>query len=214
LEQLYEVRREKWGSDRFCLQHSYFIQSGNTDTAKKPLQRRYREKEVLLKSKSTSRLMGGQSQNNNQSISWNESLQKKCRWWTKFCSSPETVCNYMDPTAVPAARGQFLRADYTIPKTDLQQQRTSEALQRDAEVRFRLESRCNASLDSLQPRDHALRSRTDAASGMPVAFPSNRRCRQLQAEIYDSDPLDSVTGKTGRSGQVLPLTVIQHLANV
>jgi type IV secretory pathway TraG/TraD family ATPase VirD4 len=73
LEQLYDIYGEKMGAAiaSACSTHVLF-NPGNHKTAEE-YSKRYGEKEVLLKNRSISRSMGGQS---SRSISWSESLQK------------------------------------------------------------------------------------------------------------------------------------------
>ena len=204
LEQLYEGYGEKMGAAiaSACSTHILF-NPGNTDTAKK-YSERYGEKEVLLKSKSTSRSMGGQSQSN-QSISWNESLQKMPLFSVdEILRFPQGRCVITNPGYSSGGEGSIPYAlTIPIPKADLQRQ--SEALW-DTEVRFRLESRVQlASLDQLTA---ALYDRIEEAERMlplPDAggnVPSQSPMPPASGKKFGSDPLDSVVSKTGRSRRV------------
>ncbi|MGB3263926.1 MAG: type IV secretion system DNA-binding domain-containing protein [Microcoleus sp.] len=206
LEQLYEGYGEKMGAAiaSACSTHILF-NPGNTDTAKK-YSDRYGEKEVLLKSKSTSRSMGGQSQSN-QSISWNESLQKMPLFSVdEILRFPQGRCVITNPGYSSGGEGSIPYAlTIPIPKADLQRQSESEALW-DTEVRLRLESRVQlASLDQLTA---ALYDRIEEAERMlplPDAggnVPSQSPTPPASGKKFGSDPLDSVVSKTGRSRRV------------
>ena len=206
LEQLYEGYGEKMGAAiaSACSTHILF-NPGNTDTAKK-YSERYGEKEVLVKSKSTSRSQGGQSQGN-QSISWNESLQKMPLFSVdEILRFPQGRCVIANPGYSSGGEGSIPYAlTIPIPKADLKRQSESEALWEE-QVRPRLESRVQ--LASLEQLTAALYDRIAEAERMlplPDAggnVPQESQTANGSSQRYGADPLDSVVSKAKRSKRV------------
>ena len=206
LEQLYEGYGEKMGVAiaSACSTHILF-NPGNTDTAKK-YSERYGEKEVLLKSRSTSRSQGGQSQGN-YSISWNESLQKMPLFSVdEILRFPQGRCVITNPGYSSGGEGSIPYAlTIPIPKADLKRKDESEALW-DIQVRPRLESRVQ--LASLEQLTAALYERIAEAERMlplPDAggnVPQGSQMGNGNSKRYGSDPLDSVVGKVKRPKRV------------
>jgi type IV secretory pathway TraG/TraD family ATPase VirD4 len=206
LEQLYEGYGEKMGVAiaSACSTHILF-NPGNTDTAKK-YSERYGEKEVLVKSKSTSRSQGGQSQAN-RSISWNESLQKMPLFSVdEILRFPQGRCVITNPGYSSGGEGSIPYAlTIPIPKTDLKRKDESEALW-DTHVRPRLESRVQ--LASLEQLTAALYDRIAEAERMlplPDAganVPQESQMGLGSSKRYGSDPLDSVVGNAKRPKRV------------
>lgn len=202
LEQLYEGYGEKMGAAiaSACSTHILF-NPGNTDTAKK-YSERYGDKEVLVKSKSTSRSQGGQSQGN-QSISWNESLQKMPLFSVdEILRFPQGRCVITNPGYSSGGEGSIPYAlTIPIPKADLKRQSESEVLWEE-QVRPRLESRVQ--LANLEQLTAALYDRIAEAERMlplPDAggnVPQESQTASGSSQRYGSDPLDSVVGKAKR----------------
>ncbi len=206
LEQLYEGYGEKMGAAiaSACSTHILF-NPGTTETAKK-YSERYGDQEVLIKSKSTSRSLGGQSASN-RSISWNESLQKMPLFSIdEILRFPQGRCVITNPGYSSGGEGSIPYAlTIPIPKADLKRKDESEALW-DEQVRPRLESRVK--LTNLEELTAALYERIEAAERMlPLPDPGGNVPPQSSdtsgtSSKYGSDPLDAIAHQTGRSKRI------------
>ncbi|GAA6616676.1 hypothetical protein NUACC26_024820 [Scytonema sp. NUACC26] len=201
LEQLYEGYGEKLGaaisrvrlapraSASACSTHVLF-NPGNPDTAKK-YSERYGEKEITLKNKSTTR------SNGNQSISWNESLQKMPLFSVdEILRFPPGKCVITNPGYSSGGEGSIpYPLTIPIPKSDLKRKDESEELW-DTQVRKRLESRVQlASLDQLTA---ALYERIEEAERMlplPDEAGNVPPTSPPKGESGTLDALDSVVPK-------------------
>lgn len=159
LEQLAEGYGDKMGAAiaSACSTHALF-NPGNPDTAKK-YSERYGEKEINLKTKSTSHSQG------HQTISWNESLQKMPLFSVdEILRFPQGKCVITNPAYSSGGEGSIPYAlTIPVPKSDENRQKESEALW-DAQVRPRLESRVK--LSSVEELTNALYLRIEEAEKM------------------------------------------------
>lgn len=194
LEQLYDGYGDKMGAAiaSACSTHILF-NPGNPDTAKK-YSERYGEKEINLKSKSTSRSQG------HQTTSWNESIQKMALFSVdEILRFPQGRCVITNPAYSSGGEGSIPYAlTIPIPKSDLKRQSESEALW-DTQVRPRLES--GVKLASLEELTDALYQRIEEAEKMlplPDAagnVPQNNAPSPETSAPIPQDPLDVVTQK-------------------
>jgi len=206
LEQLYEGYGDKMGAAiaSACSTHILF-NPGNPDTAKK-YSERYGEKEINLKSKSTSRSQG------HQTTSWNESIQKMPLFSVdEILRFPQGRCVITNPAYSSGGEGSIPYAlTIPIPKSDLKRQSESSALW-DTQVRPRLES--GVKLASLEELTNALYQRIEEAEKMlplPDAAelaPQNNASSPLPAAAIPKDPLDIVARK-GRAKRAFTITGI------
>jgi type IV secretory pathway TraG/TraD family ATPase VirD4 len=162
LEQLYDIYGDKMGSAiaSACSTHVLF-NPGNYKTAE-DYSKRYGEKEVLIKNRTTGRTLGGQM---SRSISWSENLQKMP------VISADEILKFPQGKCVITSPGYSSGGQASIPypliipvsKTDEKRAKESEGLW-DTQVRLALESQ--VTIPDLKMLTQALYDRIEEAGRM------------------------------------------------
>jgi type IV secretion system protein VirD4 len=189
LEQLYDIYGDKMGSAiaSACSTHVLF-NPGNYKTAE-DYSKRYGEKEVLIKNRTTGRTLGGQM---SRSISWSENLQKMP------VISADEILKFPQGKCVITSPGYSSGGQASIPypliipvsKTDEKRAKESENLW-DTQVRPALESQ--VTIPDLKMLTQALYDRIEEAGRMLPLPEEDVATVQESSNHQEPDVLENFT---------------------
>ncbi|MFN6538207.1 MAG: type IV secretory system conjugative DNA transfer family protein [Nostoc sp. EkiNYC01] len=188
LEQLYDIYGDKMGSAiaSACSTHVLF-NPGNYKTAE-DYSKRYGEKEVLIKNRTTGRSLGGQM---SRSISWSENLQKMP------VISADEILKFPQGKCVITSPGYSSEGQASIPypliipvsKADEKRAHDSEALW-DTQVKPALESQ--VIIPDIKTLTQALHERIESAARM-LPLPEEDVAPAQESNSSEPDVLENFT---------------------